>query len=298
MPAISKYLSRFSGTTLVLLASLSWSATALLVKTVAVSSPLIPFLRSLLAGIILLPLFRPRELARTPQLAVMALTFPTMQLITSFSYRLTTAANASALYFSAPLWVFLYQTWRSRRLDRKALPAVALIVAGIVIILLEPNTGSNQFGNFIAAISGVLNAVFCLCLGTTDMSQRFNYVAFSAWSTALLTGLFNLAVQPEVFLEIPTYPVTTWLVLLIMALTQLVLPYFFFCEALQKISIQRVTILNESEFVFSPIWTLVLLQEIPTAYGCIGWLLILGGLLLNEIISMRKGKGQPQVEVN
>ena len=287
MEAALKALSRFSGTSLVLFASLSWSATGVLIKTVPVSSPLIPCLRCLIGGIILLPFFHPKELARTPQLGIMALVFPTMQLITAYSYRLTTAANASALFFSAPLWVFVYQTVRSRGLDRKTLPAVALIAAGIIAILLEPNSGSNQFGNIIAAFSGVFNAAFCLCLGTTDMSQRLNYVAFSAWSTAILVGLFNLITQPAVFSEIPHYGADAWGTLLVMAITQLVLPYFLFCAALQKISIQRVTILNESEFVLSPVWTLLLLHEIPTIYGIAGWALILFGLLLNEFISAR-----------
>lgn len=284
---ISKVLARFSGTTLVLLASLSWSATAFFIKTVSVSSPLLPMLRALLAGLILLPYFHPRKLVKAPELAIMAVTFPTLQLITAFSYRLTTAANAAALFFSAPLWVFLYQAVRSRKLDRKSLSSVLLIILGIVVILAEPNTGSNQFGNFIAAISGILNAVFCICLGTTDMSQRFNYVAFSAWSTVVLTGLFNAAVQPQIFLEIPDYSAATWLTLLVMALTQLVLPYFFFCAALEKISIQRVTILNETEFVLSPIWTFIFLHEIPTAYGMVGWVLILAGLFVGELMAAR-----------
>lgn len=286
----SKVLARFSGVTLVLLASLSWSATAFFIKSVSVSSALLPMLRALLGGLILLPCFHPRKLAKTPELAIIAFTFPTLQLITAFSYRLTTAANASALFFSAPLWVFLYQAIRSRKPDQKSFLPVLLIILGIAAILIEPNTGSNQFGNLIAAFSGILNAVFCICLGSTDMTQRLNHVAFSAWSTVVLTGLFNAIVQPGLFSEILNYSVITWLTLLIMALTQLVLPYFFFCAALEKISIQRVTILNETEFVLSPIWTFLFLHEIPTVYGMAGWILILAGLLVGECAAARAAR--------
>ena len=294
MDRILNYLNRLPGTVLVLNAATIWSVTALLTKTVQVNAVLLPCLRGLIAGVILLPFFRPGKLERKPQLWTLGAVAPLMMLLAVFAYRYTTAANAAALYFSAPLWIFLIGTVKRRRADTRVLPSILILVVGILAILSEPNAGSNQLGNLIALTTGVLNAVVCLCLGATKMDQRINYVAFFCWTCFLLIGAFALVTQPQVFLEIPHYDLRTWGMLLLMALTQMVLPYFFFCAALQKIPVQRASILNLLEFILSPVWTLVFLGEIPTAYGVVGWGLILAGLLLNEILTKRAGAGNSQ----
>lgn len=291
---ILNYLNRLSGTVLVLLAAIIWSVTALLTKTVQVNAVLLPCLRGLIAGVILLPFFHPGKLERKPQLWTLGVVAPLMMLLAVLAYRYTTAANAAALYFSAPLWIFLFGTVKQRGADAKVLPSILILVVGILTIMSEPNAGSNQLGNLIALTTGILNAVVCLCLGKTKMEQRINYVTFFCWTCFLLIGTFALVTQPQAFLEILNYDLRTWGMLLIMALTQMVLPYFFFCTALQKISVQRASILNLLEFILSPVWTLIFLGEMPTSYGVTGWGLILIGLLLNEILTKRGGTGERQ----
>ena len=283
MSTIMKFLNRFPGSILVFAAATVWSLTALLTKAVQVNAVLLPGLRGMLAGIVLLPFFRPRELEYTPQLGILVVVFPVMNLLAVFAYRYTAAANASALYFSAPLWIFLYTCIRTKKINLHIIPPLLVIVLGIIVILLEPNVGNNQVGNLIAAATGVLNAAVCLCLGTTKMEQRINYVALFCWACFLFTCGYSFFFQPHLFREAASYELPTWGVLLAMALVQQVIPYFLFCAALQKIPVQRASILNLLEFILSPVWTFLFLHEIPTAFGMVGWCLILGGLILSEL---------------
>ena len=281
------------GAIFICLASVSWSTTALLIKMVAVSSSLLSGLRCLIAGLILIPCLRLKSLRITPLFLLVSLVSASGQMISSYSYRLTTATNASALFFSSPLWIFIYGIVFHRNLDRRSLPGVLLITLGIITILLEPNKGNNAVGNILAAFTGIINAFVYVSLGKTKSRDRMQLIAFMAWMSFAFTVIFNLLTNRSVFSEIPSYPPSTWFLLLIMALTQTVIPYILLCEGMKIVPVQRTAILSETEFILAPVWTLLLLHEIPTSYGMAGWLLVLLGLLVNEMVSLSLSRKRP-----
>ena len=278
-------LCRMPGSLLVLIAALFWSTSSLVVKVIEVDAVLLAAFRGLLSGIILLPLFRPAKLNRNWRLLATGFLSAAISICSFLAHRFTTAANATALYYSAPLWVFLLTLRTQKNKAKTALPLV-LIVAGIFVILMEPNSGSNRLGNCLAVMAGMCNAVFSISLGETELSQRMNYVAFWGWSAGVLISLFVVLTQPQSLAAVPTYSLFTWIMMIVMALTQCVVPYFFYCAALQKVSVQRASLLSVLEFIIAPVWTFLFLHEFPTKYGAAGWILILIGILLSEMICL------------
>ena len=68
----------------------------------------------------------------------------------------TAAANAIALQYTAPLWIFAGALLaRSVRPTPRRLLPMALIAGGIVSFILEPASGTSLKGNIAALVSGI-----------------------------------------------------------------------------------------------------------------------------------------------
>ena len=78
--------------------------------------------------------------------------------------------------------------------------------------------------------------------------------------------------------------------LLVMAVSQQVIPYFLYGVGLTKLPLFRCSMLALGEFLLAPVWTLLFLSDMPTLFGFIGWLLILAGLLLNLFLDNQAEK--------
>ena len=78
--------------------------------------------------------------------------------------------------------------------------------------------------------------------------------------------------------------------LLIMAVSQQVIPYFLYGVGLAKLPLFRCSMLALGEFLLAPVWTLLFLSDKPSIFGFIGWLLILAGLLLNLFLDNKTEK--------
>lgn len=276
-----KLLDRLSGTTAVLLAAFMWSLSPLLVKSVTVHPLLIVGLRAALGGLMLTPFFHPRQITWSPRLLLLCVPFCFCSVCAVFSFRYTAAANATALYYSAPLWIFLATCLSRRHLDKKDLIPVLLLLAGIVIILAEPKSGVNKFGDFMGLCAGACFAAYSYSYRRIPYHQRLNYLALCNMLAVPLVAILVLLIEPAAFREVAGYTPRVWLLILVMTVTQPVLPFMLYSVGLAKLPLLRASMLSLGEFVLAPIWTLLLVADIPSSAGIAGWLLILGGLLLN-----------------
>ncbi|MDO4581434.1 MAG: DMT family transporter [Bacillota bacterium] len=288
---MDKYLNRLPGTAAVLIATVFWSLSPAMVKAVNIDAMLLPCLRAVIAGLLLLPFFKPRQLRFDWRLLLMATAFSCISLFAVMAFRYTATANATALYFSSPLWVFIFTSIVARKIKLGGIPSVLLLALGIFIILLEPKSGSNQLGNIMGICAGVAFATFALSFDRVEHARRMNYLAACNLYAAPFIALVILISSPQLFAEVGGYDAGPWLMLLLMAVTQQIIPYYLYGIGLSKLPVFRVSMLGLGEFVLSPVWTLILLRDIPTWYGFCGWLLIFAGLVLNLYLSFREEHG-------
>ena len=276
-----KFVKNMSGSAAVLLAAALWSLSPFLVKLVTIDPVLLPCLRGLMAGLLLLPFIKWRDIVWDKRLPLLLLSFTGVGLLCVLAFRYTAAANATALYYSSPLWIFLITSLSARRLHKPALPSVGLLLLGIIIIVLEPKNGANQFGNLMGVAAGLAFASFALSYNRLPTEKRLSYLGLCNLCSCPLIFLVVLLTQAQSLAQIASYSPYIFLMLLVMAVTQQVVPYYLYGLGLAKLPIFRVSMLSLGEFVLSPVWTLLFLGDVPTLYGLIGWLLILAGLLLN-----------------
>ena len=287
---MSKYIDKLPGAWAVLIAAVLWSLSPFLVKLVTIDPVILPCFRNLMAGLILLPFFKRQDIAIDKRLFILLPAFSCISLLCVCAFRYTSAANATALYYSSPLWIFAFTCFKAKKLSWRSLPSVVLLLAGIITIVLEPKTGTNQFGNFMGILAGVAFACFAVNYNAIPYQKRISYLCLANLFAFPFILAVILILQPASLSQVGAYTGFIWFMLLVMAVTQQVIPYFLYGVGLSKLPLFRCSMLALGEFLLAPVWTLLFLSDMPTAYGFIGWLLVLAGLLLNIFLDNKTEK--------
>ena len=258
------------GRLLILSAALLWSLAGVFIKFLDVPPLTIVFYRSFFACLIFTPFVRRSCHISSPViLSVLAYSAA----ISAFVYanKLTTAANAIVLQYTAPIFVFLFSRLvlreRITKLNGLALSGGML---GVIVISLGSAGEPEMAGVLLALLSGLLFAVYIVNLRRT---HNVSPVYLTWVNNAVCSLLLLLVVRSQLAL--------TWnqlAILAVMGAVQLGLPYFLFSKGLQSVSLQEASLIALIEPVLNPIWVAALVGEIPSTATIMGGSFIVTGL--------------------
>lgn len=239
--------------------------------------------RSLLGGLVFLP-FAIRGLGTLRNVgpvwpAVTVVTFTVMTASFVIANGMTAAANAIILQYTSPIWVFfvgpLILNERSSRAEGLAL----LVAMAGVAVIFSGNPDTSPAGLLVALTSGMGYGVLTVLL------RRLRPVSpvVVAATNSLGSGL--LLVAPVAIWGQFALSGHQWSLMLLLALVQFTLPYFLFSWALQRVEAHRAALILLLEAILNPIWTYLLVHEVPPAATLFGGPLILLGVALSLLIA-------------
>lgn len=259
------------GRLLILLSAFLWSLAGVFIKFLDVHPLVIVFYRSLFASFVFMPFLRPRDFVGRAPVLISVLTYTAA--ITAFvsANKLTTAANAIVLQYTAPIFVFLFSHFAlGETISRLNGIALAIAMCGVAIISFDSAGQPQMVGVLLALLSGVLFAGYMINLrNTREISP-----VYLTWINNLCCALLLL---PLVSSRLTLSPNELW-ILALMGGVQLGLPYFFFSKGLKSISLQEASLIALVEPVLNPIWVALLVGEIPALATISGGVMILIGL--------------------
>ncbi|MEO5718162.1 MAG: DMT family transporter [Chthoniobacterales bacterium] len=274
---------RFFPPILLLLAALCWSLGGVLIKSIDWPPMAIAGGRSAIAiPVILLWIGRPRFTFSAAQIGG-ALGYAGTVILFVFATRMTTAANAIFLQYTAPIYVALIGRWylgeRASRIDW-AVIAVALF--GIALFFMDRLTTAGMWGNIIALGSGLAFTAVALFLRKEKDGSPI---------ASILLGniLVALAGLPFI-LSAPSLGGHGWWRLLLLGAVQLGLPYIFYATAIKQVTALEATLIPLLEPVLNPLWVMLALGERPGPWAIVGGLLVLGAVLGRSLLMMRAGR--------
>jgi drug/metabolite transporter (DMT)-like permease len=185
--------------------------------------------------------------------------------------KLTSAANAIVLQYTAPIFVFLF-SWLvlGQRISKLNGFALAVAMIGVGIISLDSAGDPEMAGVLLALLSGVLFAAYMVNL------QRAKTV-----SPVFLTWINNLVCALLLFWVVASQlalTVNQTIILVVMGAVQLGMPYFLFSKGLQTVSLQEASLIALIEPVLNPVWVALMVGEIPSMATLMGGAMILLGL--------------------
>ncbi len=264
-----------SGSMLVFFGALFWSLNAPLVKFLAVDALLTCGLRSLIAGMVLLPFLRPSKLHWSPWLAVYLVSYACLCLGVVLALRRTSAAIAIGMQYASIVWLFLASTIASRKLERKRILPVVLITVGVIIFMLSGISGSSMTGNLIALTESIS---FAFMTVGAKKSAGDNPLGLTALAN-LFTGMFIFFFLPPQFTDLGTLTGMEWTIILILGIVQIGLGYALYNMGVRRVTPQKASVIALWEMILGPVWVAVFLREYPGLLVLTGFIIILAGIL-------------------
>ena len=264
------------------LAAILWSTSGLFVKILDWQPISILAGRSLFASIVFLIYLRriPTRFNRWQLLA--AGMFILTQFLFVTSTKMTTAANAIFLQYTAPIYVVLLAFWLLREKPaRTDWISMLIIFIGLTLFFADKLSTDGFYGNLLAILSGVTSAVMMVAF----RAQKDGNPAESNLIAFLITATLGF---PFVLKE--TWTVTNWLILAFLGVFQIGLAFIFFTQGIKHIPALEANLIGTLEPVLNPIWVFLFFGESMGAFALIGGLVVLGGVTLSAIGSARATK--------
>ena len=281
--ALSAYLALGAGI-------LSLSFSAMFVRWADAPGPVTAFYRLFLSIFLLLPFFLPR-IQKNPSIWSPLLIFPLLAgVFTAFDLALwtsslsfTTAANATLLGNTSPLWVAL-GTWLilRQKLSADFWRGMVIALMGAVLImgtdfLLHPRFG---VGDAMALFTGFFYGGYFLF--TQKSRTAFDpvvHIWFVGIGASLALLIINLILRYPFF----GFDRNTWLVFLATALVSQMIGYMSLAYALGHLPASVVSPTMILQPVVTTLLAIPLLGEIPTVWqGAGGAIALIGIFLVNQ----------------
>ena len=270
---------------LLLLTALLWSLGGVLIKSIDLQPMAIAAGRSAIAIPVLLACGGRQRFSFSPAQIGGAIGYAATVALFVFATRMTTAANAIFLQYTAPIYVAIIGRWY---LGERALPidwwVIAVALSGIALFFLDQLTTSGFWGNIVALASGLAFASVVIFLRKEKAGSPINII---------ILGNIIVAVAGAPFLfRAPLYqPHVLWLLLLLGAV-QLGLSYALYAEAIKHVTALEAMLIPLVEPVLNPLWVMLALGERPGPWAILGGALVLGAVIVRGTQMMRRRRDQ------
>jgi drug/metabolite transporter (DMT)-like permease len=285
IPVSSSPRKHFGAVALLLVTALLWSIGGVLIKLVDWNPIAIAASRSAFAiPVVLLWAGLPKR-PIPPLHWVGAIAYASTVILFVAATRLTTAANAIFLQYTAPIYVALLAPLvlgeKSRRSDWVT---VGFALAGIGLFFVEQLSLTGLTGNILAILSGASFAAMTLCLRKARAGNPLRVVLLGNIITALIGVPFVLRAGLPVGAD--------WLPLLTLGVFQLGLSYVLFTVAIRHVTALEAALITVLEPVLNPIWVIMSLGERPGPWAILGGGLVLASVLVRGILNSQRA-GRP-----
>lgn len=283
------------GIVLLFLAGLFWSLNGVLIKLVydegrGPGGVTIAFYRSLFAGLFLIPLaWRGFRTLRRPQRAQSqaqpllslrpaawscVLYFTLMTVCFVVANTRTEALNAIILQYTSTFWVFGLSPWiLKERAAGRDIWILVLAIIGVGMIFGGGASG-DLFGLMNALGAGLFFALLTL------MIRRMKDANSAAVTTLNNLGSALLILPFAALVDGLGLSARSLFLLVLLGVIQFGLPYYLYTLGLARVQAYRASLITMVEPVLVPVWTFLVIGEVPPTWNLAGAGVIFLALLI------------------
>ncbi|MFZ1749804.1 MAG: EamA family transporter [Saprospiraceae bacterium] len=264
---------RRSAILMTLMAAVLWSTGGLFIKLLPQDAFTILFYRSFYASLIFIVIFR-GKLLKINRMSIISSLFYASVLITFVtSTKLTTAANAIFLQYTAPAFVLIFEPYFTRiRLKKINVWTVILCFAGMCLFFVnQVRTPDNWLGIWIALAGGVI-------LSGLLISQKMNKPE-NMPSAVFLGNILVCLITLPWFIKNPLPSMLENNYLMILGIGQLGLGFALFLYGQKILPAIESSLISMLEPILTPIWVFVGYGENPGFWALIGGIVIISALI-------------------
>ena len=266
---------------LLLLAALGWSLAGVLFKFVHWPPLAVAGGRGLVAAVFLIAV-RGRALRFTwsPLQLGTAVAYAGCTVLFAAANKLTTAANAILLQYTAPVWIALFGAWllgeRSTRADWLTIVAV---FGGMGVFLYDGLRLHDLGGMAVAIASGMFFAVMIMLLRKQKDGSPIESI--------ILGNVLGFLIGLPAMWSAPPLPGGSVVALLLLGVVQLGIPYLLYARAIRHVTAIEAVLLPVIEPILNPLWVMLFIGEKPSALALFGGVIVVGAVTWRAVVSIR-----------
>jgi drug/metabolite transporter (DMT)-like permease len=267
---------------LLLATAILWSLGGVLIKSIDWTPVAIAGSRSLIAALAI-SLVMPGVIRKISWQSVPgAFAYTATVILFVVATKLTTAANAIFLQYTAPIYIALISPWFLRERTKWQDWLLILVALGGVALFFLDQLSLRGFSGIIAALGSGFSFAW---LAILMRHQR----AASPEAVVLLGNVITLLFAlPWMFPVMKIEQNGPWLLLL--GIVQLTIPYLIYSVAIRHVRALDASIISIVEPILNPIWVMLVRNERPSFWSMVGGSIVLATSLARSLLAAPNGQ--------
>ncbi|MDD6539630.1 MAG: DMT family transporter [Firmicutes bacterium] len=263
-----------------------WSIGGIFIKLVSWNPLMIAGMRSMISAMVLggYMVYKriPFKFCKASMGAAIGLSCSAMLFV--MANKLTTAANAIVLQYSAPVFILIITAFLlHKRLEKREIIAVALTMCGIVLFFFDQLSPGNVMGNILGILAGVFLAIMFVSMGEggDDDSIRMSGILMAH----LIAAVIGMPVGTVLTESVTGMEI---LYVVILGVFQLGIPYVLYAIASRDCPPLACSLIGMLEPLLNPVWVAIFVHEMPGTFAFIGGAVIIATVGWWCVVSGRK----------
>ena len=270
----------------ILAAALLWSTGGLFIKATPLGALELSFGRSLLAALTVALLTRREGFRVNAVTLVASVLYAALLLLFVIANKLTTAANAIFLQYTAPVYVLVLEPLMFKERFRwQDLFVVAACVCGMSLFFVGQLRPQDVEGNLTALGSGVCFALFLLLL-RHQRAGRVNRASSVIYGNLLICAI----TLPAFARAVGMMTMRDVLIVTYLGVVQIGLAYTLFTLGIARgVRSLDAGVVGYIEPMLNPVWVFLFLGERPSRWALLGGCVIIAAVLAHTVALARRG---------
>ena len=276
---------RYKAVLYLIITAILWSTGGLLIKWISWNPLAIAGMRSAIAAALMWLYKRKMNFSWSwPQIGG-AFFYAATVILSVTATKMTTAANAILLQYTAPIYVALLANWfLGEKTAKWDWIVIFTGLMGIALFFFDNLSAGGVWGNAVAIMSGIAYAGATLFL----RKQKDGSPLESLFLGNIITALIGF---PFMFQSAPN--AAGWLGLLLLGVFQIGLSYLLYSYAIKHVTALDAIVIPIIEPILNPVWVLLFLGEVPAKWALVGGMLVLAAVAFRSIVLVSLGKNAP-----
>jgi drug/metabolite transporter (DMT)-like permease len=267
---------------LLVMAALCWSLGGLLIKAVTWPPLAVAGGRGIIAALFLAATNRGLRFHFSRVQLLGAVGYAACTVLFCVATKLTTAANAILLQYTAPVWIALLGAWLlGERATRADWLTIIAVLGGMTLFFADSLELTHVLGNTIAVLSGVAFAGMTIALRKQKDGSPVESIILGN-ALAFLIGLPWIVGAPNL-------SAAGWTSLALLGLVQLGVSYWLYARAIKHVTALEAVLIPVIEPILNPVWVLLAIGEKPTPLSLAGGVIVLSAVTWRAVVSIRAG---------
>ncbi len=197
--------------------------------------------------------------------------------------KLTTAANAILIQYSAPVWIALLGAWLlGERATRVDWFTIAAVIGGIALFFFEKLTFDGALGNGIAVAAGVSYAFQAMLL------RKVALVGGSPLRAMFLGNMLGALVGMPVVLTTFRPDGAELGAIIALGVVQQGFAYIAYAAAARHATALEAMLIPVIEPILSPLWVAMIVGELPGPLALTGGAVVIGAVTARGLWASRQ----------